>query len=202
MTKKQIRTRWLIAAAAVLLLLFMLGMIRFVRAKYAQDTSVEGRVIFTASLAEDVILRESTAQRQTDGSYQLTEPYVLENTYVLMSGVDIPKDPHILIQGKTNIPAYLFVEIEDTVGNDALTWAVDETLWEAVPGTQNVYVYKTVLDSTPQSPIYILKDNRLDISQHLNCDGRTIEGVLTFRVKLIQKYENADPAQAYKGYTN
>lgn len=203
MKKKQMRASGRIMTLILLLSLILLGLIGFVAGKYAQDVSFDGKVVFSASLAKDVILRESTAQRQADGSYRLTEPFVLENNYVLIPGMDIPKDPHIIIEEKTNVPAYLFVEVVDRVGNDALFWKVDTSLWEAVPGTAgNVYVYKTVLESTPEAPIYILEDNQVHISQHLNCDGRQISGPLTLRVKLIQKYEDADPQQAYSGYAH
>ena len=202
MTEKQIRNKGQIVTLILLLSLILMTLVGYVIGKYVDDKALEGRVIFTASLAENVILQEHTAQQQADGSYQLTEPFVTGNDYVLIPGLDIPKDPHILIEGKTNIPAYLFVEVVDVLGNDALTWAVDDTLWEPVPDTQGVYVYKTVLDSTPDAPIYILKDNQIVVSQHLNCDGRTTNGTLTFRVKLVQKYENADPKQAYNGYND
>ena len=116
MTEKQIRNKGQIVTLILLLSLILVTLVGYVIGKYVDDKALEGRVIFTASLAENVILQEHTAQQQADGSYQLTEPFVTGNDYVLIPGLDIPKDPHILIEGKTNIPAYLFVEVVDALG--------------------------------------------------------------------------------------
>ena len=198
MKKKQFRARLRLLLVLTLLLLTLIG---YAVGKYMEDKTIDGRVVFTASLADEVILQERTAQRQENGSYKLVSPMCGGNDYVLLPGLDIPKDPHIIIEGKTAIPAFLFVEVVDNTGNDAIAWAVDTALWEPVPDVAgNVYVYKEVLTATPPDPIYILAGNQVTVSQHLNCDGRTTDDALTFRVKLVQKYDGATPKQAYNGY--
>lgn len=211
MTKKQFRAR---LRLLIVLMLVLLGLITFASGKYVSDLSFNGKVTFTAKLADSVVLQEHTAQRQTDGSYKLVEPYVSENTYYLIPGLDIPKDPHIIITGKTPIPAYLFVEVVDTLDtklegsekrkpvnyNVADHWVV----LEGVTGTDGgkVYYYDTVLTNTnvPNS-ISILNGNTITISQYLlsqSADDGT--DILKFNVKLIEKVGDATAETAYKGY--
>ena len=198
MKKKQFRTRLRLLLVLTLVLLALVG---YAVGKYAEDKTIDGRVVFSATLADEVILQERTAQRQDNGSYKLVSPMCKGNAYALIPGLDIPKDPHIVIEGKTTIPAFLFLEVVDNIGNDAIAWAVDTALWEPISDVAgNVYVYKEVLTDTPDDPIYILADNQVTVSQHLNCDGRVTDDALTFRVKLVQKYDGATPKQAYNGY--
>ena len=98
MKKKQVRARLRLLLVLTLLLLTLIG---YAVGKYVEDKTIDGRVIFTATLADEVILQERTAQRQDNGSYKLVAPMCGGNAYVLLPGLDIPKDPHIVIEGKT-----------------------------------------------------------------------------------------------------
>lgn len=185
MTKKQFRTR---LTVLILLVLLLIGLISFASGKYVKDQSFDGRVTFTASLADGVTIRETTG-----------------NEYLLIPGYDIPKDPSITVTGKTKIPAYLYVEVVDRIGNDAVRWQIDDTNWDEltnVTGSNGgkVYVYKTVLTGTPDGSINILAGQKITVGQHLNCDGRTIQDGLTFYAKLIEKVGDADAVTAYNGY--
>lgn len=211
MTKKQFRTR---LRLLIILSLLLLGMIGFVVGKYITTIEKKGRVTFTAKLAEAVILQEHTAQRQADGSYNLVEPFVTENTYYLIPGLDIPKDPHIVIEEKTPIPAYLFVEVVDKLDTNLVegetkkpvsySMATGWTELEGITGADGskVYYYNAVIDQDFSAyPIYILKDNKVTVSQYLRCqtadDG---EDILKFNVKLVEKVGEETAAQAYDGY--
>lgn len=115
----------------LLLLLAVLGVLGLqgIRAKYTTSVSVGGNVTFSADLADSLSLYEHQASRKPDGSYELTgvkvgtviDPETKKpltdfkgNTYQVMPGVDIPKDPQIEIMGKSALDSYLYVEIEDS----------------------------------------------------------------------------------------
>lgn len=113
MHKKGSRFRW----PVLLLLLALMGTgIGAAMAKYVYQQQFSARVTFTARLAQELRLLESKAVATQDdpkSNYKLTEETVKSNTYELMPGVDIPKDPYVRITGKSPIPAYLFIEVVD-----------------------------------------------------------------------------------------
>jgi hypothetical protein len=142
-----------------------------IRAKYIMTVKLTGAVHFSAELADSMTLLESKAVRQTDGSYKLQEEKVTQNTYVVMPGVDIPKDPAITITDKSNVPSYLYVEVVEKNLPTTIQYALttDWVKLDGVTGKHNgiVYVYKnTTIDNTSDlsAPIPILKDNRLNVS--------------------------------------
>ena len=162
MKKKQFRSRLRLLLVLTLVLLALTG---YAVGKYMEDKTIDGRVVFTASLADEVILQERTAQRQENGSYKLVSPMCGGNDYVLLPGLDIPKDPHIVIKGKsTNIPAYLFLEVVDNTPNESLIFSIDGNYWIKTELKQpqhdgTVYVY-----STNQSTYTPIKENHAKIA--------------------------------------
>lgn len=192
---------WLLPAVLAL------SLVGFVVGKYVTQSTLNAQITFRASLASDLILQEHEAVSQSDGTYQLSQTEVAQNTYYLIPGLDIPKDPHIHIQGKTPIASYLFVEVVDTIGNDAVTWQIDGAFTELtdVVGDHGgrVFVYNGVLTdkNTPADPINILQNQQVKVSQHLNCDGGALtDSLLTFYVQLIQRTDDATAQQAYNHY--
>ena len=194
MTKKQFRTR---LTVLVLLTLLLIGLIGVASGKYTTTISHRGKITFSASLAESVTIQETTG----------TE-------YLLIPGHDITKDPKIVITGKTTIPAYLFVEVVDKLDTNLVegetkkpvsySMATGWTELEGITGADGskVYYYNAVIDQNFSAyPIYILKDNKVTVSQYLRCqtadDG---EDILKFNVKLIEKVGEATAAKAYDGY--
>lgn len=173
-------------------------------AKYVTTVDVTGAVTFNASLATSVEVKESEAVRNTNGSYTLnTANTVTENSYELIPGLDIPKDPHVVITGKTSIPAYLFIEMVDTT-NTALTFSLTDNWMEvtgATPQTTGgkVYVYTTdktnAAEITTDLTAEILKDNQVIVSQTVS-HGESV-GTLTFTAKLVEVQEGLD---LYKHY--
>ena len=67
---KQRNSRLLIAAVTVLLIASLIG---GAIGKYITTISIPGKVTFTATLAEEVLLQEHKASRNADGSYSLTD---------------------------------------------------------------------------------------------------------------------------------
>lgn len=208
--KKPFRPRRLLPVLLVLLLA-VIGGISMVNAKYTRTYTHTGTLVFKTSLAEDVRLLEHKADRLENGSYapnKETDP-VKENEYLLIPGLDIEKDPYILIQEKTPVRAYLYVEIVDTTDTyeqegetlPLITYDVADH-WKATTDRTpahdgNVYVYtgdqETAMiltnENAPTGEIYILKDNKITVSQHIRSFGNHAAGdagLLEFYVYLVE----------------
>lgn len=115
---KRLRKLYRFLISLILILTIVLGISGIV-AKYRTTVSVTGNVSFSAELAESVTIFEHGVKRQEDGSYQLTDEIITGenqgNSYKVMPGVDIPKDPQIEIVGKRAIDSYLYVEVKDNL---------------------------------------------------------------------------------------
>lgn len=119
-------------------------------------------------------LKEHIAVKQNDGSYKLTDALTNKtntgNDYYVLPRTDLPKDPFITIIGKTNAPAYLYVEVVDGLPagmhyNMASCW----TRLEGVTGNNGgvIYVYNngTPIDenSTGLENIAIIAGNTIKV---------------------------------------
>ena len=163
----------------LLLLVLLVSLTGFAVGKYIRTLpSHSSQVTFTAKLADSFVLRESKAEKQSDGTYKLSDTEYITNetqNYVLIPGVDIPKNPHVIITGKSEIPAYLFIEVVDTTPNNALVFSLTEkwiaTTLKAPQHGGTVYVYSTDGSSpaqiTSDLTAYILKGNIVEVRQTL-----------------------------------
>ena len=197
MKKKQFRTGLQLLCVLMVLLITMTA---YVAGKYIKTISMNGSVTFTASLATNMILQEHEAVRNPDGSYSLTANTVNENTYILIPGVDIPKDPYIIITGKTKIPAYLYIEIESTL-DAPVQYEVDPSKWTLlqIDGNKSVYYYNTEIgEGFSEDPIYILTGNQVTVSQTLRNGSDAAIDVLTIQAILKEKVGGNTAAQTYK----
>lgn len=145
-------------------------------AKYIKDYFPVGELKLSVKLDEKVSIIEHDAVRQDDGSYTLGATEVGSNNYEVMPGVDIKKDPQIVLEDKTAVPAYIYVEIvtdkPETVTYDlTANWLRLGTLTGLEGGP--VYVYSSngttaeVVDSEDfpnRTNIEIIKDNILHVS--------------------------------------
>ena len=106
-----------------------------VAAKYITEKRVPGKIKVSVTLAESIEMFEHEVTRTEDGNYVTGADTVTGNTYKLMPGVDIPKDPTVRITGYTGLSAYVYVEV---VGEptDNVSFAIDDgwTLIEGVTG--------------------------------------------------------------------
>lgn len=184
----------------IVLTLLLIALTTFAVGKYITTIEKESTVSFTANLAKDVILQEHLAVRQLDGSYQLGEKVVKGNSYKLIPGLDIKKDPHIIIQDKTPIPAYLYIEVESTL-DTPVTYEIDDSIWNELEGVPGVYYYKDAIDENfSENPIYILKDNQITVGQLLLSQSDSAEDFLKFNVNLIEKVGTATVQEVYNRY--
>lgn len=196
MNKKKKRTR----LGLLILLLLLLSLMGFALGKYSKTLNNPGNVTFSTRLADTMTLLEHQAVRQTDGTYELDmTKTVTSNIYILIPGVDIPKDPHITISGRTSIPAYLFIEVESTLDTDTQVYKIDTDKWELLiqSGTKKVYYYKSdITDGT----IYILKDHpgtgkQIEIKQAVLSDAEI--DVLSISARLMEKVGEKTPLDTY-----
>lgn len=211
--KKQIRTPLLVLLLVILVLSVIAGTGQ-VSAKYTTTITHKGTLRIKTSLAKDVQIQEHKANRQSDGSYALTDQLVHKNEYILIPGLDIPKDPHILITEKTPIEAFLFLEVVNKTGSSAISYTVDDEHWQETnftPKNKNGTVYlhigtddKPLIlgENTPDSyTVPILKNDTVEVSQKLLSNPVDETNPLEFYVYLIEKNTTAStPEQAYGGY--
>lgn len=193
--------------AAVLLISLAAGA---AYAKYVTQWEKNGTVTITANLGT-ITLQEHLYTRNADGSYSKTgtllpmadnpettdkDESALGNEYILLPGLDIPKDPHIVITNKTPIACYVYVEVVNALADSALEFTVDTNNWKElteVTGKNNgtVYVYtggtseaKAVIDDLT---VDILENNQVSVSQHLNNEGMKKTGLgLSFYASMYQ----------------
>ena len=154
----------------------------------------------------DFTLKEHIAAKQNDGSYTLTDALtnntVKGNDYYVLPRTDLPKDPFITITGKTNAPAYLYVEVVDGLPS-GMHYAMADcwTRLEGVTGNNGgvIYVYNngTPIDekSTGLENISIIKNNTITVDDVPGLpEGQEVE--LSFYAYLGQA-SVGNAAQAY-----
>lgn len=120
------------------------------------------------------------------GQYELntTAARVTSNSYDVLPGAVLPKDPAVTITQKTSVPAYLYVEIVDGTTGGIFSWTIADN-WTKLDGVTGknggtVYVYNTVLTNTscPTGSIPVLKDNKVTVANaddlQLGDAGKTI----------------------------
>ena len=177
--------------------------------KYKTTIELSSNVSFSAKLADELILQETIAQKQTDGSYRLVGGSTTNNQYILLPGVNIPKDPYVEIIGKTDIPASLFIEIVDEIGNEAISYKIKDC-WLKLEGATGknsgeVYVYaeggsaKTI--SSDISYIDILERNQVVVGQNLKFKN-SVSDVLSFYACLGETAMGNSPWEVYKAVYN
>ena len=190
-------------AVIIALAVFAVGFFGNVIAKYVTSAKFSGNVTYHADIASAFILNESKAERQSDGSYTLNnELDVIGNNYYVMPGVDIPKNPKVFIGEKTDVTAYLYVEIIATMPS-SVSYTVNSQ-WELLDGITGanggaVYAYKGAtaeplpLDNSncPDTYIEILENNLLNVEQEYA--GEPVD--MDFYAYLIQV--NGTAAETY-----
>ena len=194
----------ILIAAAVLLLAAVVITGNTVLGKYITEDAVHGTFTVSKRLASRFALQEHKAVQGEDGSYTLDETLVTTNTYQLIPGLTIPKDPYISITDKTSIPAYIYVEVVNSSVADAVDYDIDTTKWTLLDGVTGphdgaVYTYYAgpVDNSTSgRGSIPILANNSFTLPP-LPITGE--REVLTFYGYLIEP--TSDSATAAETFT-
>ncbi len=197
----------------VLTLLVSVSLMGFLGAKYVKEIPFSGNVTITANLANKFTLLESSVNMLDSGQYIIdnTKPKVESNSYFVLPGVDIPKDPEITIIGKTNVRAYLYLEVVNTLGSEIQFELNDAGRWKKLDGAvpknlgATVYVYTTdgtnvmVFDGTEgDTTISLIKDNKLTVPSSTKLTSNLS---LNFYASLLQVVDGQSAEQIYNGFT-
>ncbi len=188
------KKRAILYAALALLLVAAISAGFGISAKYRKDISIPGKLIIDAGLASDIYIKEPLAERKTDGSYLLKtegEP-VDSNSFIVMPGVELPRDPFVKIDGKTEIPAYLYAEI---VKSGNIEFTVDGSKWTKLEGKTgknggDIYAYYEVLTNLNSNDrIYILSEKKVTVAEG--------EAELDFYPYMLKQTDGSTPASAF-----
>ena len=198
MRKKNVIMRRIVLLCGTMLIIGGAWGASNLRAKYVSSVTLTGEVDFSPSLASDVTLLEHTVERKADGSYQLktSADTVNQNEYKVMPGVDIPKDPFITITDRSNIPAYLYVEVLDSLPS-TVTYDLTGD-WQKMTGVSgkhggNVYVYAgpDITVSATAQTIKILQNDLLTVSELYSGEDFSLD----FYAYLYQKLDTETSPQ-------
>ena len=195
-----------IAIALVLVVALAVG------ATWAYLTATSGPVVntFTAGGAvnqSDLELFEHVANQKNDGTYALGDETTTEgNGYVVMPGVNLPKDPTVNVKAASGA-YYLFVEVTKgaKVDGDTLAYTVDGSKWINlnIEGRE-VYAYTAdganpAILNAALSNVAILEGNTITVSGDEAKIGTltTDNSKLTFKAYACQAAGFADAAAAF-----
>ena len=121
------------------------------------------------------------------------------NDYKIIPGVDIAKDPKVTVKANSEA-CWLFVKVEKTgtFVTGKVSYAIADG-WTALEGQTGVY-YRTVDATTADKDFYVLKDNKVTVSDTLTKEdikNITTRPTLTFTAYAVQKDNIADAATAW-----
>lgn len=159
--------------------------------------------------ADDVfeLLEHEATDTDKDGVYELGTTETNENEYVVLPGVDLPKDPFVRTGKTLELDAYVFVEVVDGTCS-SLTVTVDTNLWTATGLTGDhggaVYVLKAndgiVNAGEKLDSVSILLNNKITVANETIANP----GTVVFYGYMIQAAgfdDAADAAATGLGFT-
>ena len=153
--------------------------------------------VSSGKLASVFSLQEHKAVQKPDGTYELGTEVVYSNSYYVLPGVAIPKDPYFTLNKQTKIEAYLYVEIIDNLGSNDLSYSLtDDWIALGVKGDNggDVYVYyKKITKDFNNDELYILEDDQITVNDANKSNLGTVN--VSFYGYLAQA-DLADTAQA------
>ena len=138
-----------------------------------------------------------------DGVYMLDDSTeVTSNSYSILPGVNIPKDPTVDVVGLEE-HAYLYIKVTSTLP-EGLTYSIDSENWTALSGYDGVYVYSgsnaenNIVKATNAAPktftATILTDNQIVVADSYS--GTSDDIKLSFDAYMVQATGNGDSAAA------
>ena len=140
----------------------------------------------------------------TYGDINITLAETTGNSYTIIPGVDISKDPKVTVSANSE-DCWLFVKVEEsgTFVPNKVTWSIADG-WTAGDGTKiptNVY-YRQVSTATTDTSFDVIKDNKIHVGADLTkTDIQSItaenQPKLKFTAYAVQKDGIADAATAW-----
>jgi len=180
-------------------------------------TQTPAKVTVDANLADDLEILEDTVSRNASGKYNLETGDTTSNTFHLMPGVQVAKSPFVKVTGKTEIPAYLYIEVDDdTVWSEAnqrfeykigdvvaYSYRIDPSNWIRISEytDRKIFVYAhnnepaTVTNADNLSYINILKEKYIDVTADFDPDSFPACVEMNFFAYMAQA---ADSKSAYE----
>lgn len=184
------KKRAILYAALALLLVAAISAGFGISAKYRKDISIPGKLIIDAGLAKSIAILEHEAVRADDGTYSLnTGKVVSKNEFTVLPKVGLPRDPFVRIEEKTEVPAYLYIEV---VKSGSLTFTLTDD-WKILEGKigkndGQIYSYKNAAITSAEGDIAILTGN-------VSADD--VAGELSFYPYMVKAESGSDAAGSF-----
>lgn len=196
------KKRAILYAALALLLVAAISAGFGISAKYRKDVNISGTLKVSSGIAKKISIQEYKAEGNADG-YTLENNKVNENSFIIMPGTSLPRDPFVEITGKTDTPAYIYVEVKNTLP-EAVSFelASDWTKLEGVIGSNGGQVY--VLGTAPSTSsvgeggnatIHILNNNSITVGSGFEAAEEVYN--LNFYLYVIKAEGEQTAAQAF-----
>lgn len=148
----------------------------------------------------------------TYGDINITLAETTGDSYKILPGNDISKDPKVTVQANSEA-CWLFVKVEDsnwptfteaTSSTKKVNYAIANG-WTALEGQSGVY-YRTVDAVTADTDYAVLADNKITVSQNLTKAEvdtvKTNQPTLTFTAYAVQRDSNITTAAQAWGIAN
>ena len=169
--EKTRKTRISVLSLILLAIAVAALIIGLVAAKYVKEVRMPHKITVSADLAEDIEIFEHEVNRTEHGDYETETNEVTENDYVLMPGVDVPKDPTVRIKGYTGLAAWLYVEIVETDLPATVTYTAADG-WTPLPGLTGpnggkIYYRELTNAQTGDLEFPVLANNTVIVSEKI-----------------------------------
>ena len=170
--KKGRKSRISILSLILLAIAVAALIIGLVAAKYVKEVRMPHKITVSADLAKNIEIFEHNATRTEHGDYETDTSEVTENEYILMPGVDVPKDPTVRIEGYTGLKAWLYVEIVESADFPATVTYTAADGWTPLPGLTGpnggrIYYRELTNAQTGDLEFQVLKDNTVTVSEKI-----------------------------------
>lgn len=170
--------------------------------KYRTEMVFANQVDYTNTLAESFQLLDVPVTVQEDGSYAADTTSDAQPTggftYKLIPGITLPAAPYVEILGKTQIPAYLYLEVQNTNPDVSLTFDQSWTELSGVTGKKGGAVYSynngAVLTGTDPEAKLTMPTFTVDTLSTIPTEN---EGEIKVYAYMIQKVEEQSATDAY-----
>lgn len=141
---------------------------------------------------------DSVINTFTYGDINITLAETTGNSYKIIPGVDIAKDPKVTVKANSE-DCWLFVKVEEagTFVDGKVTYSIADG-WTALTGQTDVY-YREVSAATTDTEYYLLEGNKVTVSDTLTKEDiqNITNPTLTFTAYAVQKDGIADAATAW-----
>ncbi len=203
-----LKNSFLVAAILLLLTVISARMVCGLYARYAiSDNSQESAIAAAAAgltLEEiKVAVYDDTADMiSADTIYTFGSKTTDGLDYIVVPGMDIPKDPRISTDGKNGTPCYLYIEVIAEQVPETVTFSIAEE-WiplTDVPGRYggDVYYYETIIQPGEKlDRIGIIENQKVYVSQDYSA-GDPFR--IAFRGYMIQAADGYTASDLFRGH--